>query len=110
MDRGGSSADLLSPYPYQHQSSAPGKKPISKWIKVGVPLFIAAAIAGIVVGVVVGTRRNTNSSSSSNSGASGSSGLPFASSAVSAKLAVGRFATATDSEFMVPLYPSTVSP
>jgi hypothetical protein len=104
---GGSRASLLMPYPYD-QSSAPGKKPISKWIKLGIPLFIVAAIAGIVVGAVVGTRKNTNSSSS---GGSGSSGLPFAaSSAVSVKLAVGRFATATDSEFMVPLYPSTVSP
>lgn len=120
--RGGSSADLLdnSPYgsgaPYYHQSSghiqspAPGKKPISKWIKLGIPLLVVVAIVGIVVGVVVGTRKNSNRSSTS-SGAPGSNGGPgSASSAVSAKLSVGRFATATDSEFMVPLYPSTVSP
>jgi hypothetical protein len=107
MDRGGSSADLLSPYPYQHQSSVPGKKPISKWIKLGIPLFIVAAIVGIVVGAVVGTRKNSNRSSS---GATGSSGVPgSASSAVSGQLAIGRFATATDSEYLVPLYPSTVS-
>ena len=112
---GGSSADLLDNSPYYHQSSgyiqssAPGKKPISKWIKWGLPLFIVAAIAGIVVGVIVG-RKNTNRSSSA-SGATGSNGVPgSASSVVSAKLSMGRFATATDSEFMVPVYPSTVSP
>ena len=104
MDRG--SSEFLSPYPYQ--SSAPGKKPTSKWIKLGIPLFIVAAVVGIVVGAIVGTRKNTNGS---NNGATGSSGVPgSASSAVSAKLAIGRFATATDSEFMVPVYPSTVSP
>jgi hypothetical protein len=110
-----SSADLLDNSPYYNQSSgyvqspASGKKPISKWIKLGLPLFIVAAIVGIVVGVIVG-RKNTNRSSSA-SGATGTNGVPGSvSSAVSAKLAIGRFATATDSEFMVPLYPSTVSP
>jgi len=115
---GGSSADLLRSMPYEFdipssghiRSPASGKKPISKWIKLGIPLFIVAAIVGIVVGAVVGTRKNTNRSSS----ASGGSGVPgsassAAASAVSAKLAIGRFATATDSEFMVPLYPSTTN-
>jgi hypothetical protein len=116
--RGGSSVDLLtdnpsygsnnniSPY-RQSSGRTPGRKqPISKWIKLGIPLLIVAAIVAIVVGVVVGARKNTNSS-----GAPGSNGVPgSASSAVSAKLAIGRFATATDSEFLVPLYPSTVSP
>ena len=93
--------------PFIRQSSAPRKKSISKWILFGIPALIIVVIAGIVGGVL-GSRKNTNRSSS---GAKESSGVPgSASSAVSAKLAIGRFATATDSEFMVPLYPSTVSP
>ena len=93
----------------QGQSYAPRKKSRFNWKIVGITLLIVALIIiGIVVGVVVGNRKNTNRNSS---GATGSSGVPgSASSAVSAKLAIGRFATATDSEFMVPLYPSTVSP
>ena len=92
--------------PFIRQSSAPSKKPINKWILFGVPVLIIVIIAGIVGGVV-GSRKNTNRSS----GAKGNNGDPASvSSAVSAKLAIGRFATATDSEFMVPLYPSTVSP
>ena len=88
-----------------YQSSAPGKKPINKWILYGIPLILA--IGGLIAGIVIGTHKNTKS----NSGTAGSNDVPgSASSAVSAKLAIGRFATATDSEFMVPLYPSTVSP
>ena len=89
-----------------YQSSAPGKKPIHKWILYGIPLILA--IGGLIAGIVIGTHKNTNKS---NSGTAGSGDVPdSASSAVSAKLSIGRFATATDSEFMVPLYPSTVSP
>ena len=103
MDR--NSTEHLTPYPYQHKSPAPVKKPTSKWIKVGIPVFVIV-IGAIVVGVVL-SQRHTNKNSS---GAAESSGVPgSASSAVSVKLAIGRFATATDSEFMVPLYPSTVS-
>jgi hypothetical protein len=105
-----------SPYgsgdPYYNQSSGyitphkPVRKRTSNWIKFGVPLLVVVVIVAVVVGVVVGTRKSTTSSRAANAGSSGDAA---ASSAASAKLAVGRFAIATDSEFMVPIYPSTVS-
>jgi hypothetical protein len=107
--------DSGSPYgsgdPYYNSSTgyvAPPtpKKSISKWIKFGVPVGVLV-IAGAVVGAVLGTRHNGNGSSASNS----DPGSPAAaSSAVSAKNAQGIYPTATDSEFMVPIYPSTVRP
>lgn len=112
-----SSAELLQyrygadDNPYTFNRSPPAKKPVSKWIKLGIPLAILLAIVGLIVGVVIGTRKKTNRSSSSGAaGSAGSTGNSAASSAVSVKLAIGRFATATNSEFLVPLYPSTVSP
>jgi hypothetical protein len=108
-----------SPYgtndPNYHESAGyiaplPRKKPLSKWIKIGVPLLVIV-IAAAVVGGIVGSRKSKDASaSSSNGGSSGSAGdTAAASSAISAKMSNGRFATATDSEFMVPVYPSTVS-
>jgi hypothetical protein len=108
-----------SPYgsgdPYYSQSTGyitpamPQKKPLSKWIKIGVPVVVLAIIAA-VVGGVVGSRKSGNdgSSSSSSSGGGGSGSPAAASSAVSAKNEFGRFATATNSYYMVPIYPSTV--
>jgi len=81
------------------------RKSLSKWIKFGVPVGILV-VAGAVVGAVLATRHH-NSSSSSSSSSSGS-GSPAASSAISAKNEVGIFPTATDSEYMVPVYPATV--
>jgi hypothetical protein len=76
----------------------------NKWIKFGVPVGILV-IAGVVVAAVLATRHHGHNSSSS----SKDSGSPAAaSSAISAKNAVGVFPTATNSEFMVPVYPSTV--
>ena len=77
---------------------------IGKWIKFGVPVGILV-IAGAVVAAVLATRHHGHNSSSS----SKNSGSPAAaSSAISAKNAVGVFPTATNTEFMVPLYPSSV--
>ena len=92
------------------QSSTPSKKPKkANWKILGIALFVVLVIIALVLALVLGLRKKSNGGSS---GATpGSSGVPgSASSAVSAKLALGRFATATDSEFMVPLYPSTVGP
>jgi hypothetical protein len=103
LDSGSPSGD-----PYYNSSTgyaapANAKKSISKWIKFGVPVGVLI-VAGAVVGAVVGTRHHGNSSASNSS-----TGSPAAaSSAISAKNAVGIFPTATDSEFMVPIYPSTV--
>lgn len=98
-----------SPYgsgdPYYNESSGyitpqASKKGVSKWIKIGVPVLVLV-IAGAVVGGILGSR-SSKSSSSANSAAAA------ASSAVSAKNEIGIFPTATDSEFMMPIYPATV--
>lgn len=86
---------------------APRKKAVSNWLKFGLPIAVAVILAA-VLGGVLGSRAAKNKNSSTSS--SGSSSDPAAaSSAVSAKNAVGIFPTATDSEFEVPIYPSTVS-
>jgi len=95
--------------PYYHESSGfitphPVKKRTSNWIKIGVPVLILVII-GAVVGGVLGSR----SKSKDSGGAGSASGEAAASSAASVKLDIGRFATATNSEFMMPIYPSTVS-
>lgn len=85
-------------------SPARPKKPLNKWIKFGVPVGVLV-IAGVVLAAVLATRHHGNNSGSS----SKNSGSPAAaSSAISAKNAVGVFPTATNSKYMVPLYPSTV--
>lgn len=104
-----------SPYgsgdPYYNESSGyitphPTKKRTSNWIKIGVPVLILVII-GAVVGGVLGSRSKSKSDSSNGPGGI-SSGDAAATSAASAKLEIGRFATATDSDFMMPVYPSTV--
>jgi len=82
------------------QQSA-GKK-TSNWLKYGIPVAILAAI-GLIVGVVLGTR------SSHNSPSSGASSSAAATSAIGVKNELGIFPTGTDSLYMLPLYPSTVS-
>ncbi|KAJ7681786.1 chondroitin AC/alginate lyase [Mycena rosella] len=84
------------------------KKRTSNWIKFGIPLLILVIVAA-VVGGVLGSRSKKSSSSSAaaSGGSSPEQSAAAASSAVSAKLAIGRFATATNSEFMQPIYPST---
>jgi hypothetical protein len=108
-----SHAGTPSPYgsgdPYYNSSTgyitpANPKKSASKWIRFGIPVGILV-IAGAVVAAVLATRHHGNSGTSSKS----DSGNPAAaSSAISAKNAIGVYPTGTDSEFMVPLYPSTV--
>lgn len=93
------SSGFITPHPVR-------KKRTSNWIKFGIPVLVIVIIAA-VVGGVVGSRKSSTRSSSSSGGSSGDSSAA-ASSAVSAKLAIGEFPTATNSEFMVPLYPSTV--
>ena len=85
-------------------SSTPRKRPRrNNWVKIVVPIIVIIVIAGAVLGGVLGTRK----SKVKNAASVGSSGA--ASSAISAKNSIGRFATATDSEFMMPIYVSTVS-
>jgi hypothetical protein len=96
-----------SPYgsgdPYYNESSGyitpkPSKKGTSKWIKIGIPVLILAIAAG-VVGGILGSRNHKSPPGSA----------AAASSAASVKQEIGIFATATNSLYMIPIYPSTVS-
>ncbi|EIN06318.1 hypothetical protein PUNSTDRAFT_145586 [Punctularia strigosozonata HHB-11173 SS5] len=95
---------------------SPAKRRLGPWIKFGVPVAVLV-IVGVVVGAVVGTRHHSSSGSSSSSsgagdgggGGSGGGSPAAASSAVSAKEEVGIFATATNSFYEIPLYPSTTN-
>ena len=93
--------------PYYNESTGfitphPAKKGTSKWIKIGIPVAVVV-IAAAVVGVVLGVRSNKNSSSSSSSA---SSNGDQASGSAQGDLAI--FATATASQYMLPIYPSPV--
>ncbi|KAJ6618886.1 chondroitin AC/alginate lyase [Mycena sp. CBHHK59/15] len=98
----------------QHNESSGGfitpatrKKRTSNWIKFGIPVLIVVIAAAVVGGVVGSRKKNSSSSLASSPAASAASASAAASSAASAKLALGRFATATNTEFMMPIYPST---
>lgn len=108
-----------SPYgagdPYYQQSQGyiqpyPRKKGLSKWVKIGVPVAIII-IVGVVVGVVMATRNNSDDdkSSSSNSKPGSDSKPADPEDAATAKLEIGRFAVATNSAFMVPIYPTATN-
>ena len=100
-----------SPYgsgdPYYNESTGfitPNnpKKGRSKWVKIGIPVAVVLVAAAIAVGVFFGIGKNNTKSSSSNSGTSSNSGS-------SADDGTGMLATATDSLYLLPIYPSTVS-
>jgi hypothetical protein len=76
----------------------PPRKRSSNWVRIAIPILLIV-IVGAVVGGIIGSHKKHNSSATSSAAA--------ASSAASAKTALGRFATATDSEFLVPIYVST---
>ncbi|TFK56547.1 heparinase II/III family protein [Heliocybe sulcata] len=78
------------------------RKGMSNWIKFGVPVLIVVIIAA-VVGGVVGTRKHNSTT------ADAQSSQASASSAASAKAAIGIFPTGTNSQYMLPLYPSTTN-
>lgn len=108
-------ANNNSPYgsgdPYYSASTgyitpAPMKKRTSNWIKFGVPVLIVVIIAA-VVGGVLGSRAHKNNSSSA-AGASSPQGEAAASNAASIKNAIGVYPTATDSLYLLPIYPSAV--
>ncbi|KAJ7606146.1 chondroitin AC/alginate lyase [Mycena polygramma] len=81
----------------------PAKRGTSKWIKIGIPVAVLVIIAA-VVGGVVGSRKSSSSAATSAAGSSAA-----ASSQASAKLAAGIFATATNSLYMIPIYPSATN-
>ncbi|CAK5274137.1 unnamed protein product, partial [Mycena citricolor] len=79
----------------------------------GIPVAVVVIVAAVVEASSARATIHLFISSSSAQGqeakppASAASAHASASSAVSAKLALGRFATATNSEFRMPIYPST---
>jgi hypothetical protein len=79
------------------------KKGTSKWIKIGIPVALIVIIAA-VVGGVLGSR-----ASSKTAGKSGSQDPAAAASSAANAKALGRFATATDAKYQVPIYPSTTA-
>ncbi|TDL28190.1 hypothetical protein BD410DRAFT_739730 [Rickenella mellea] len=83
------------------------KKGLSNWIKFGIPVLIIV-IAGAVVGGIVGSKKS-NKSAAASGGSGGGNNPGAASSAISAKSAIGRFATATDTNYFMPVYPSTTN-
>lgn len=85
----------------------PKKRGMSNWVKIGVPVLIVV-IVGAVLGGVLGSRASNNSSSSSNGQSNAANGGSPGSSGKSFDMAEARFATATDSKYLQPLYPSTV--
>lgn len=100
-----------SPYgsgdPYYNESTGyitphPAKKAgVSNWIKIGVPVAVLV-IVGAVVGGVLGSRKTASSSSASGGGTG-------AAASVTGSNGLGRFASATNSLYLVPLYPSTTN-
>lgn len=93
--------------------TSPAKRPTSKWIKFGVPAAVIAVIIGAVLGGVLGSRAAKNKDGGSGKGGpGGSTGGNNANADPSGTgggtAALARFATATDSQYMIPIYPSTV--
>ncbi|KAF7784641.1 CAZyme family PL35 [Agaricus bisporus var. burnettii] len=84
------------------------KRGISNWIKIGVPVLILIIVAA-VLGGVLGSRASKNDSASSNGASGAGSNSPDGSGNNNVDLADSRFATATDSQWLEPLYPSTTN-
>ncbi|KAJ6518783.1 chondroitin AC/alginate lyase [Mycena sanguinolenta] len=80
----------------------PAKRTTSRWIKIGIPVAVLV-IAAVVVGIVVSHHHNSSSSSAAASSSSA------AAAAASAKVAAGLLATATNSQYMIPVYPTTTN-
>ncbi len=83
-----------------------------KWLWIGGAVAVAVILAA-VLGGVLGSRAHKNNQNSSTSGAAADSGPSptgeaAASQAASIKEAIGLFPTATNSQYLLPLYPSTV--
>ncbi|KAF8205709.1 heparinase II/III family protein [Mycena galopus ATCC 62051] len=83
------------------------KKGTSNWIKFGIPVLIIIIVAAVVGGVVGSRKKSSSSSTAASASQQSSAAAASASAAASAAAALGRFAVATDSEFMMPIYPST---
>jgi len=91
------STGYITPHPVK-------KRGISNWIKIGVPVLVVV-IVGAVLGGVLGSRKAASAQSAGTDGTGSNSG----SNAGGSKSGSGRYATATNSLYLVPLYPSTTN-
>ncbi|KAK2461635.1 hypothetical protein APHAL10511_006098 [Amanita phalloides] len=73
------------------------KNGLSNWIKFGVPVLVVIIVGAVIGGVLGSKNSNSASSRSSSGGAAGGNNNP------------GRYATATNSLYLVPVYPSTTN-
>ncbi|KAH9924626.1 uncharacterized protein BXZ73DRAFT_91218 [Epithele typhae] len=86
----------------------------NKCLWIGLPAAVVAIVVAVVVGVVVSRNHkseSSNSASPNSASPSGSTltGEPAASQAASIKQDIGLFPTGTDSQYLLPLYPSTTN-
>ncbi|EAU92705.1 heparinase II/III family protein [Coprinopsis cinerea okayama7 len=90
---------------------APAKKPLSKWVKFGIPAAVVIILAAVLGGVLGSraVRDKDDGNSGSASGGSSSDSADPETGGTNAEKAIGRFATATDSKYMIPVYPSTTN-
>ena len=80
------------------------RKPLSKWIKFGIPAAVVI-IAAIVVGIAVGvSKHNSQQQTTEEAAASASS----ASASANSQSPPGLFVTSYGSQYLNPYYPSTV--
>ena len=83
------------------------RKPVSKWVKFGIPAAIVI-IAAIVVGIAVGVSKHNSQQQSSSQQAAASAAAASASGSNNDPSALQLFVTAYGSQYLNPLYPSTV--
>ncbi|KAI0715402.1 chondroitin AC/alginate lyase [Earliella scabrosa] len=83
------------------------KQTSRKWLYIGIPVAVVVVLAA-VLGGVLGSRAARNDDDDSASAAS-PTGDAAASQAVSIKEEVGVFPTGTDSQYLLPIYPSTTN-
>jgi hypothetical protein len=86
----------------------PPRKGLSPWVKFGIPIAVVVVAAAAVGGILATRHHGTASTSSPDSTAPPADPSAAASSAVNNKVAIGIYPTATNSFYMMPIYPSTV--
>jgi len=97
--------------PSSQGATSKPKKGLSPWVKFGVPVAIVV-IAGAVVAGIFLSKKNSSTSADGKGGLAGGKDASVDSKAPIATatdlLAAGRFATATNTKYLVPVYPSAV--
>lgn len=84
------------------------KKSNKKWIIIGI-VAIVVILAAVLGGVFGSRAAKNNSSGGSSGGSTGDENVADPEVSKSVKLELGRFATATNSQYLVPVYPSTTN-